>query len=442
MTRARLTGLLLVAAGLAACSSTAPPATPAGPAVSWGQADTARNPAAGPLSVATICGSATDTYLAELLHHSPTDLKVMQEWGDVVPDGEQVVLSGTVATVHQGPGDLPIDHPEGDDLSMDVKLDASFVPFSQKLGSASTDVASGAMHVEISSGFIPHVRRPSTASPTQTWQQLSEHNLTGFQPGFAHPAIGDRVLVEGRYIIDCGHPDFHTELHPISFLAWAERDGGTTVVRFYENPYRDTEYYSPDLGVVGLVGDTARFAAPNTTRFPKRLITEVVGILAGRVQQLDAFELVGALPPPAPSWQACAQGGTAGGTLHVNYDLVVRPGVSVSVTPSTSTGCATVNVSVSPSYTALNIATRSCVMPWSYLNGVTAGALAASVDAQKLIQRFVPAKFLPVVNRSPLVACADSLAGPTVTTAPNGQVQQVDATQPFPVYGVITLTRQ
>lgn len=45
-----------------------------------------------------------------LVEPRPADLAVMKEWGDVA-GGAQVLVNGTVTTVHQGPGDLPMDHP-------------------------------------------------------------------------------------------------------------------------------------------------------------------------------------------------------------------------------------------------------------------------------------------------------------------------------------------
>ena len=36
------------------------------------------------------------------------------------------------------------------------------------------------------------------------------------------PRLGDRVAVFGRWIVDCGHTDFHTEIHPPLVLARAE----------------------------------------------------------------------------------------------------------------------------------------------------------------------------------------------------------------------------
>ena len=104
----------------------------------------------------------------------------------------------------------------------------------------------GTMHVELSSGLIPHRPPPSGDRSKQTWREASDIDLTGFQPGFDKPAVGDRFLGMGRWIIDCGHDNYQTELHPLSFLAWAQTQSDTTVVRTYFNPYRDTETYSPD----------------------------------------------------------------------------------------------------------------------------------------------------------------------------------------------------
>jgi hypothetical protein len=433
---------VVMAGGLAACSSgSTTPAAP--PTVTWspGTAEAA-NGTAAPIDVTTVCGSNSATYLAELLHTPPTQLKVMDEWADVVPGGKQLLISGTVATVHLGPGDLPIDHPFGDDLSMDVKVDPVFAAFSQKLGAASSDVKNGWFHIEISSGYIPHVPRPSSASATQTWRQLSDFNLTGFQPGFDHPAIGDAVVVGGRYIVDCGHPDYHTELHPISFLAWAHQDGATTMVHVYENGYRDTEYYNPDLAVLGLVNDAARFANPQTKRFPPYLIDEVARLITGSSQQLRVFELVGAGPAAAStSWQACAPAGSSGGNVQVHYDLQTRPGVTVAVSPADANACVTVQTTTAATTTIPDVSLRTCVMPWTYINAIAGQALATSVDTREVIKNNVPSQYWPLVDRDPLTGCADALSGPPVSAQPAGRHQTTDAGQSFGLYGIITITR-
>ena len=429
-----------VAVLVAACSSS--PARPtAGPPIGWasGFAEAA-NPAPGPVDVATVCGSATDQFLAELLHHKVTDLAVMKEWADIA-GGAQVLVNGTVTTVHQGPGDLPMDHPLGDDLSMDVKLDAPFTPFSLKLGSAPSDTKTGELHVEISSGLIPHLPQTTAAPAGQTWRQLSDVSLTGFQPGFDHPAVGDRLLVEGRYIVDCGHPDYHTELHPISFLAWAHQSGAATVVHLYANDYWDTELFNPDLGVGGDVNDPARQTDPNTKPLPKYLIDEVTRLITGQTAQLRTFELLGVVPPAATSWQVCAPTGTTGSHLQVRFDVRTRPDVTFTATPDKASGCAAIHTTVAKTFSAPVVKLRTCVMPWDYLNAIAGQALSTSVDTRAIIKANVPSSDAALVDRDPVTSCADPLSGPPVSAQPSGQAVQTDASQPFPIYGIITIQR-
>ena len=440
-TRRVLSVLAVIAALLAACSSSSVHPT-TGPAVGWapGVAEAA-NGTVGPVDVATVCGSSTDQFLAELLHHPVSELKVMQEWGDVTPRGRRIMVGGTVATVHQGPGDLPMDHPFGDDLSMDVQLGDAFTPFSLKLGSAPSDTKPGQLHVEISSGLIPHLPLTAAAPANQTWPQLSGVALSGFQPGFAHPAVGDPVLVAGRFIIDCGHPDYHTELHPISFLAWAHQVGSSTVVHVYANAYWDTELFNPDVSVLGKVNDGVRQSDPNTKPLPKYLVDEVVRLIGGKTDRLRTFELVGAARPPTTSWLLCAPAGTSGKHLAVRYDLRTRPGVAVSITPDASAGCAAVRASVTAGFSAADVPVRTCVMPWAYVSAIAGQALATTVDARAVIEANVPARDRPKVDRDPLTACADPLGGPPVSAQPAGKSVQTDATQPFPIYGIITIQR-
>src|SRR2546423_2602599 len=124
------------------------------------------------LDAATICGSNTETFLTELLHTSPFEVKVNKEWADIVPGGKQVAVDGPARTTHLGPTDLPLTHIYGDDLSMDIGLAPSLQQFAQHLGPSNE--LTDEIHVEISSGLIPHARAASHASPTQTWRQASD----------------------------------------------------------------------------------------------------------------------------------------------------------------------------------------------------------------------------------------------------------------------------
>jgi hypothetical protein len=151
MRRALFTGamsvLLLIPAACGSSTQTTKAAS-----ISWVNGTAQAFDGARPsFTAVSVCGSSTDTFLAELLNKSPTAVSVNYEWGDTVPGGKQVLVSGSVADAHLGPGDFPFDHPFGDDLSMDVNLDQPFIPFSRQLGTAHSDVKPNQMHVEISS---------------------------------------------------------------------------------------------------------------------------------------------------------------------------------------------------------------------------------------------------------------------------------------------------
>ena len=369
------------------------------------------------VSAVAACGSDTETYLAELLHTPVASAKVLHEWGDVVAGGKQVAVSGTVTFAHLGPTDLPMSHPYGDDLSMDVRLDEPFTPFNRVLGPAK--FLPNEMHVEISSGLIPH--RPSAPSnaATQTWRQASDADLTGFLDRFDHPPLGVRTLVMGRWIVDCGHASYETELHPMSFLAWTDQPAsGATTARAYYNPYRDTEMYTPD-------------ASTQAKPFIPYLADTVAAVVTGRSDHLQSKELVEPTTVSPPPWQVCAPGAT-----RANYDIVTRPGVTVNVSKPAS-GCVTVTVTLTKDYHALAPALRQCKLPWTYLSEVTNAALSTPVDVKALIQKQVPSFLRFRIDPDPDTTCADPLSGPDVTGTPTGQQTRVQENQPFPFYGVI-----
>ena len=71
-------------------------------------------------------------------------------------------------------------------------------------------------------------RHGRTPAAGHSWRQASDVDLTGFIPGFDQPPVGARSLAMGRWIIDCGHDNYQTELHPLSFLSWVRSTGSGT----------------------------------------------------------------------------------------------------------------------------------------------------------------------------------------------------------------------
>ena len=69
------------------------------------------------------CGSSTSTWGSELLTTEPKNIKVPNEWGDIIP-GKEMMVSGSIHNVSfPGDADIPIDHPFSADTTFDVTLD-------------------------------------------------------------------------------------------------------------------------------------------------------------------------------------------------------------------------------------------------------------------------------------------------------------------------------
>ena len=227
----------------------------------------------------------------------------------------------------------------------------------------------------------------------------------------------------------------------MSFLAWSHTHGTTNTVHAYMNPYRDTQRYSPDLSILGHVSDTTRFSNPDVKAFVPYLIDEVGRVIAGQTDRIRAQELLEAVRVAPPPFNVCAPAGSHG-HLNVNYEVVTRPGVDVSVSLNHATGCARVTTTLTPRYTPLDQPVRDCVLPWPYLNAIASDAVGSQVDVRALFQSLLPPNLAAlVVAKDPLVSCADPLQAPAVDEHPTSQSRRVDATQPFPFYGVVTVAR-
>ncbi|MFT3924469.1 MAG: hypothetical protein QM778_18165 [Myxococcales bacterium] len=388
----------------------------------------------------TVCGSDTETFLVELLKTAPGDSTVQREWADVDPAGAQVSIRGVVKTTHLGPPDIPMNHALGDDLSMNVLLEKPFLPYTFHLGPKPGEEGEDAMHVEISAGYIPHVPGKRGPKMGQIWNDLTDQNRQGFQPGFAHPNVGDTALVQGRYIVDCGHPNYSSELHAMSFVAWTQTQHGLTTARAYYNGYRDSEDYNVDFSLSGQTEDPGRFELPGTRTLPDQLEAEAPRLLVGK--KLRFYGLLDAVDMPPLDWQVCAPP-DASGSLRYAYDFVTRSGVKLTFEPDAHTGCVAVHTNFEQAYRPADIATRRCDVS---LKAVTEGAKGdlenSSFSFGGVVGRLIPANILGGLPDLPMeISCADALAGPKVNATPSGRNVRVDDGQPFPFYGVLTVTR-
>ena len=393
-------------------------------------------PAADPK---TVCGADDRRFLAELVQGSPVNYQVPLRLADIKAAPSEVMVSGLAKDISLGGGDFPFDHTFGSDFNMDVVLDPPYTDAAQRRG-----VVEGDLHVELAEGQLPHEVRPPGPETGQEWEVMSEQSRQGIFTRFV-PDAGSRILVMGHWIVDCGHTNFQTELHPITFMANARVIGHKTVVDAFYNPYRETQLYHLDPAEALAFDDPSRFDSPGAGPFPGQLIINVLRIQdlgPAPYQSIDHLESWALLEPNHASpvaWRVCAPAGSTGTRLDVRYHWIARPGVEIQVVPDEASSCAIV-------HTRLGTATiapptpRVCVTPWDFLNEV-AGEEAGitDLDLQAQIGAFVQPQFKSRLDPPPILNCYDPLDGPTLESEPTGQQIDVSEGLLMPFYGTISV---
>lgn len=380
-----------------------------------------------PLADATLsCGSDTETYAADLVTEGPQKAKVRNEWGDVRRD-LKAYASGFVSNLHFGTGDLPFTHPFGSDMTFDMQLDEPYSGLAQQVGGGLSGIPPGSLHTELAEGLIPH--------------GSDGDYLAGFTP-----SEGDRAAAFGDWVIDCGHDDFHTELHPPSVLAFAHQDGGATVSNVFANPYVVTQLFNPDPSTAADFADPSRLEAPTTLVFPKYVVNLILGMLGtgpAEFQGIDRLETHTLIDVDRSvqdvTWYVCTPGKRpSGASLSVESDFTARRGVDVTVTPREDLGCAEVTASVGSGYTAAPLHRKDCVLDWDEINKQAQLALMRpGLDIRTAIADLVPRSILAKVRRNPAVDCYDPLVAPPLGS---GGKTVVDDSQPYPFYGRVRVS--
>jgi hypothetical protein len=321
----------------------------------------------------------------------PSQIKVKNEWADIVA-GKDMMVSGKITHVEFSGGDLSFDHPFSTDFTFDVRLDEPYWPLARQLGSGAPEGAGEhELHMELEVGqllhALPQLKGPAEGEP---WGLLPSEQTEPLTPTLdmqAHenleaayiPKEGDRIAARGRWIIDCGHNDFHAELHPITFMAFGHAVGPkATVVHVLSNPYRVTQLYG--FGTVEV-----NSSSPKGSPFPQALEETITSVTQRSIAGLPAAI---ALPtgiertqPSTTPWIVCPP---AGNGNHERYDFVTRQGVSISVTALKATSCAIASATVGGTqgefgkYTALQPPSRSCGLPYPLVDAEVAGGLGVS----------------------------------------------------------------
>ncbi|HEX8110148.1 MAG TPA: hypothetical protein VF516_20600 [Kofleriaceae bacterium] len=195
--------------------------------------DTPQSPRTFDGDVRTVCGGKT----------FPVDHDV--EWQPVVGGVDEAYavtgLSGSVVESNCSGGDFVFTHPMGPDWETYIAVDRQYAgvlaPANQsphQLGAGKEfEIAQqkadefgfydGIMGTEIDQGMSQpryHACSPATVD--------AECPASPTTPRCANrdPKTADRTVIFGRWIVDCGHPDFHTEIHPplLSVVGYATTD--------------------------------------------------------------------------------------------------------------------------------------------------------------------------------------------------------------------------
>jgi hypothetical protein len=337
-----------------------------------------------------VCGSETAVFGSELLTGTPpSQIKVKNEWGDIIP-GKDMMISGKISRVEFSGGDLSIDHPFSTDFTFDVLLDEPYWPLAREL-SAPGGGSSHELHMELEVGQLLHAL-PQLAGPAEgePWGLLPSEQTEPLTPTLdiqAHenleaayiPHEGDRIAMRGRWIIDCGHNDFHAELHPITFMAFGHAVGSKTVVHVISNPYRVTQLYGFGTGEVNS-------SSPKGSPFPQALEETVTSVtqksIAGIPAAITMKTGIERTQPSTTPWIVCPPG--TKGQQNLKSNFVTRRGVTVSFKALKRTNCAIASAIVGGAngefgeYTALQPPSRTCGLPYPLVNAEVAGGLGIS----------------------------------------------------------------
>jgi hypothetical protein len=348
-----------------------PPPTLTGPLLAWdSNAAAAANSDALPSGFTvpqpTIC--ATDTtrgFLSELFVHGISNPQVAYEWAPVIPgptmtrptiEEPEFYLSGAIKHTNASALDFRPAHPFGFDVNWDITMDDPFIDLVDNRAGDSND--GDTIHTELESGLFP-----------------------GAAFGFA-PGAGDRALLAGSWILDCGHPAYETELHPPTFAAFARADGAATVAVAFAQPYRTTQLYGPVARVDEF--DDARFDDPAVAPFTTQFEHQALQAGIDEIEQIEFHALVEATRFEPLTWFVCApEPRPAGAALDYSYRFVTRTGVTVTAAQRGTSGCLRFHAEIGAGYVPATPSRADYMWFWDQVSAEASAQYGQTIDVRQ-----------------------------------------------------------
>jgi hypothetical protein len=356
-------------------------------------------------------------------------------------DVDIVGLSGIAVMSELSNGDIPFTHPFGFDWEFYIAPDQRYTSYAGSTNAGPDLEYSNATRCANSLG----IWTPRGVIGVETDQDLVPVGYRARQ--------GDRVAVFGRWIADCGHDDFHTEIHPPLVLVTAREGAGAVDPNIGLPPTEATSSFI--ISRPWLVGQT--FDADNLPLIP-HLVNEVYKAETDRSFRVEAHPQIYkpysnlylinyTLRPPT-------QRRSPNDRLIVNFHFTVRHGITVQVRKADSDSVGVVITMNPANYHVPPLPEKQdwdIPADWldQYSGGllskiqiVTYAAAATGLDPYALLASVA-------LNRDWL---ADRYQAPVASSVHDSEITRiavndlsgntpfsVDDSQPFPIYGQMLL---
>jgi hypothetical protein len=241
----------------------------------------------------------------------------------------------------------------------------------------------------------------------------------GLLPPAYRAREGDRIAIFGNWIVDCGHTDFHTEIHPPLLLATARAEGNATAVSVVARPWLVTERFQTDNEPIR-----------------KHLVNEVIKLETMRSLRMEAHPKIEApfsgtqrlrftVRPPQPRRSRRDR-------LALTYHFTVRHGVTVQIADAGRNAISVLIIMDAAKYTAAPLPHRNdWDIPVGWLRQRT-----NAIDEIQLANAFAQPVAAVLLSRDWLTDRYDAPAAKDLE--PETPVS-IDDSQPFPIYGQIHL---
>lgn len=353
-------------------------------------------------------------------------------WMQILNQAEEyespvVGLTGTTFGCQPSPTDFPFTHPFGGDFECFIVPDPAFVPL---LAYSNRNPDSG--------DYLDAKNHAIQALGPDVPGTIGLEVDQAFVPAPYQPANGDRVAVFGRWIIDCGHADYHSEIHPPLLLAVARQpklgdgapDNDRTVSTVIGRPYFVSQEFD-------FLGGKRAFRDNLLTQGP---ILAPLGAQAQARPDVSGRPFRGkvslryVLKPPSPR-------GSPDDTLFVSFHLTVRTGITIQIS---DTGQDSVSLMINMDDGLY----KPAALPQKNDVHYSLGDLTAFEGLGQVGELLRPFLF----TNPALGIFTDHYAAPSPSSPGDGKITtvpvnalppntpvNVDDNQPFPIYGSLEL---